>query len=282
MNRIIKMSRPNRRQARALDKLIADCNEGDGTHYSFPEDADKIYLMYVRSELVAAAALFLMGEEKEGKAIYELAAFTAPKHRRRKYFESLVAAIERKVQGQYIRYAVYHNQAALAVLHHRGAVCEHDELVMKLELAGTAYIYEDDLIEDSTSKDINILNEGGTSLACLEDNKADKDSANQEKTYENIHIDFEAGHVTSSFAECWFRLNADGSEAYIFGVQTFANHLRKGHAFRLLSFLYAALYKRGVKRILLQVSSENTPALKLYEKLGMSITERLGLYHERF
>ena len=243
MNRILKSSRPNRRQARALNKLIADCNECDGTHYSFPEDADKIYLMYVRSELVAAIALFLMGEEREGRAIYELAAFTAPRHRRKKYFESLVAAIERKVQGQYIRYSVYHNQAALAVLHHRGAVCEHDELVMKLELVGTA---------------------------------------NQEKTYENIHIDFEAGHVTSSFAECWFRLNADGSEAYIFGVQTYANHLRKGHAFRLLSFLYAALYKRGVKRILLQVSSENTPALKLYEKLGMSITERLGLYYERF
>ena len=145
MNRILKLSRPNRRQARALNKLIADCNECDGTHYSFPEDADKIYLMYVRYELVAAIALFLMGEEKEGKAIYELAAFTAPKHRRRKYFESLVAVLKRKVKGQYIRYAVYHNQAALAVLHHRGAVYEHDELVMKLELAGTGdkgiYIY---------------------------------------------------------------------------------------------------------------------------------------------
>ncbi len=246
MNRIIKISRPNRRQARALRALIAECNLHDGTHYSLPEDADRLYLLYVGTELAAAAALFLMGEEREGRAIYELAAYTAPNHRRRKYFEQLLSAFREKIKGQYIKYAIYDNTAARAVLHHRGAIHDHDELLMRLTLP---HGYDTDATSPSSG---------------------------------DIHIDYETGHAYSDFGECWFRLNADGSEAYIFGVQTYANHLRQGHAYKLLSHLYAELATRKVKNILLQVSSDNTPALKLYEKLGMSIQERLELYYELF
>ncbi len=94
-------------------------------------------------------------------------------------------------------------------------------------------------------------------------------------------ISFTSEQAQSEYAECYYRIDDSSKNAYIFGVQTYANYLRQGHAYKLLSNLYNKLKGLGVKTVSLQVSSENIPALRLYEKLGMKELERLSLYIEQ-
>lgn len=242
--RIIKTRQLNRRQLRALSALINNCNHNDGTHYGFPFDADCYYILYEREELIAGAAIFLMGEQLDGLCVYEIAAFTASIHRRRQHFNRLLAAMRPKLKGSYAKYAVYDNADAAAALNALQAKHSHDELMMTLDLDGTAY------------------------EAC----KAS-----------GINVDLETGHAYSECSECYFRIDNTGSNAYVFGVQTYANCLRQGHAYTMLCELFDTLHNRqGVISVSLQVSSENTPALKLYHKLGMQQSEKISLYYVLF
>lgn len=237
--RIIKTRQLKRTQLRALTALIARCNHNDDTHYGFPFDADCYYLLYEREELAAAAALFLMGEQLDGKYIYEITAFTAPVYRRRQHLNRLLAAMRPKLDSAYARYAVYDNADTAAALNARHAWHSHDELMLQ------------------------------TDLDCSD-------------SIDSIKVDYEAGHAYSKYSECYFRIDNTGSNAYVFGVQTYANRLRQGHAYALLSELFRALREHGVSSASLQVSSENTPALKLYQKLGMRQSEKISLYYEQF
>lgn len=238
--RIIKLRRLNRSQTRAVAAIVNCCNSHDGTHYGFPEDADGYYLLYEGGTLAAVLVLFLMGEHLNCRRIYELAAFTLPQYRRRAYFSKLIAAVSDKLSGQYVRYAVYDNEAAVNTLNARGARHSHDELMLELKLK----------------------------LKC-------------ESVITDDEISFTSEQAQSEYAECYYRIDDSSQNAYIFGVQTYANYLRQGHAYRLLSNLYNKLKGLGVKTVSLQVSSENIPALRLYEKLGMKELERLSLYIEQ-
>ena len=70
-----------------------------------------------------------------------------------------------------------------------------------------------------------------------------------------------------------------GEKAYICGVQTDAGMLRKGYAEKLLGAVLRKLSAEGTGEAILQVSGENIPAVKLYEKLGFVVTERLGMWY---
>ena len=292
---ILKLKRLNRRQSRQLSELTDSCNAYDGTHYGYPLDADAYYLLYEGGRLTAAAVLFLMGEHLNCKQLYELAAFTVPDKRRRAYYSRLLAAMKPRLKDGCIRYAVYENAAALAVLKKRDAIHSHDELILSLDLS------EENLSDiiasgptlreaggsDNESRCVDAAGNGTKAAAMMAGNRSKDDlmitedciaSASNSTSDELPYI---SGHAQNKFSECYFRIDKASGHAYIFGVQTYANYQRQGHAYRLLSSLYERLKAEHVKTVTLQVSSENAPALKLYEKLGMSKTQRLSLYTEQ-
>ena len=289
--RIIKTRQLKRTQLRALTALIDRCNHNDDTHYGFPFDADCYYLLYEREELAAAAALFLMGEQLDGKYIYEIAAFTTPVYRRRQHLNRLLAAMRPKLDSAYARYAVYDNADAAAALNARHAVHSHDELMLKADLDSIDRYHDTDTAADDVA-DVTSLtyNASGCKEGCADvlhthENHPDHRhiaSIEKENASGSIKVDYESGHAYSKYSECYFRIDNTGSNAYVFGVQTYANRLRQGHAYALLSELFRALREHGVSSASLQVSSENTPALKLYQKLGMRQSEKISLYYEQF
>ena len=280
--RILKLKQLNRRQLRALSKLTDDCSEHDETHYGVPEDADAYYLLYEGDKLAAAAAIFLMGESLNERKVYELAAFTAPKSRRRAYYSRLISAMRLKLSGCCVRYAVYGNEAALGTLNARGAVHSHDELMLSLALHSEKWTSNNaggkiDAANNGTQKHEAKVSKAPEAIP--EENKA-SDTPGQAKQSDAANIDYAAGHAQNAHSECYFRLSEDGSSAYVYGVLTYANYLKKGYALSLLKTLFGELAKHGVLNVSLQVSSENEPALKLYEKLGMKESERLCMYYE--
>ena len=241
---ITKTRQLNRRQYRDIAALTAEANAYDGTKYGAPEDADVYYLGYVphgkKPRLAGYAAFYRMGDSKDQRTVYEISAAVSPGMRRKGIFSGLIAAAGKKVSGSCIRYAVYDNAAAKAVLSSRHAVYDHAELMLGCE------------------------------------------TGNFDEVSEEVRTDHGTGHAYTKCGECWFRLDESRMSAYVFGVLTYENCQRKGCAYRLLSSLFARFKKNGVNRVLLQVSSENLPALKLYDKLGMQEIERLRLYYEYF
>lgn len=285
--RIIKLKRLNRAQKRDAAALINSCNSYDGTHYGFPFDADCYYLLYESGKLAAVSVLFLMGEHLNCKQIYELAAFTLPVRRRRAYFSRLIAAMRDRLDDSFIRYAVYLNASAVMTLKARGTEHSHDELMLKADLSALQYndtAYHTARRDGKAPGDENTLarheqlSDGRHEYGYL---SITEDAADTDEDSLSASAACISGHASSQFGECYFRTDSSSQNAYIFGVQTYANYLRQGHAYRLLGDLFSYLASRGLKSVSLQVSSENIPALRLYEKLGMKEIERLSLYIEQ-
>lgn len=82
---------------------------------------------------------------------------------------------------------------------------------------------------------------------------------------------------SNEHSECSVRTYGD--TAYIYGVRTDASHLREGSAERLLTEVLAGLSEKGAGKAVLQVSSLNAPALRLYEKLLFKVEERMELWY---
>ncbi|MDO4961759.1 MAG: GNAT family N-acetyltransferase [Eubacteriales bacterium] len=253
--KIIRTDCLSTKQKRDVTRLTASCNEADKTCYGTPDDADDYCLLYEDKVLTAMLAVYYMGDTYKGRGIAELSAFTLPEKRREGRFGRLMDEVmgelakesARNLPGQsgtdceqeperlIVRFAVYENADVAKALCAIGAVHDHDELMLELEL------------------------KPGTELQ------------------PDVTIDHEAGKAESKYSECYFRTFEE--KAYVFGVMTYANYLRKGHAGKLLKALFKELSAAGIRRVLLQVSSENEPALKLYEKLGFSETERLKYFY---
>ena len=83
---------------------------------------------------------------------------------------------------------------------------------------------------------------------------------------------------SNEHSECSVRTYGD--TAYIYGVRTDASYLRRGSAERLLTKVISELSEKGAGKALLQVSSLNTPAVRLYEKLLFTVEERMELWYD--
>ncbi|MEV0276176.1 GNAT family N-acetyltransferase [Streptomyces sp. NPDC050610] len=72
----------------------------------------------------------------------------------------------------------------------------------------------------------------------------------------------------------WVRLrDPNGSGAFVFDVEVGSGHRGRGHGRTLMRVAERECLAAGVDRIALNVFSDNTPALRLYESLGYETTE---------
>ena len=266
--RIVKTDYIGRKRSKDIQALIRSSNTHDGTRYGMIDDADGYALAYgADGSLLAAAAFYRMGEKLDGREVCELAAFTAPEYRGQHLFTRLAERLSGEMEGAAVRFAVCRNEDAAAVLKKLGAVHEHDELLLEAETA--AYTKT----RPETFPAGTDLPEAGEEAA---DSAGLAENCGNGRADSTFRIDFSEGRVLSKYSECYFRMGTES--AYVFGVLSYDRHRRKGHARAMLSRLFAELNRKGIRRVMLQVSSDNLPALRLYESLGMQETDRLE-YH---
>lgn len=302
----------------ALCALTALCNAADGTHYSPPDDADCFFLLWEIKEqdediaggtapggsnakadsvnycgrshtdktaapgdgtckaaetgqreaedarcLCAALCVFHMGDTREGKEIDELSAFTRPDARRSGCLRMLLetaAPLLRPVQ----RFAVYRTQAADAVLAAIGAVHGGDEHMMELcltECPDTAALHDGGQA---------VRRGGRAALDVLTSKKNEKMQLNYLTDADGMDV-----QVREGMCACRFY----GDQVYLYGMLIYARYRRKGFGRRFLTALFAKLRADGYHSVLLEVSSENLPAMHLYTSLGFEIKETVSYFY---
>lgn len=79
-----------------------------------------------------------------------------------------------------------------------------------------------------------------------------------------------------SFIICGFRTQKGEGICYDGGTGTLPDYRRKGLGNRLLSELIPFLKERGVARFVLEVMTDNTPAIDLYQKHGFESMRRMA------
>lgn len=75
----------------------------------------------------------------------------------------------------------------------------------------------------------------------------------------------------------WLFLARDGSSFSLFDIEVNEDYREKGYGNRILQTALRDAFKY-VDKVLLHVSSNNTPAINLYEKNGFKILETIDLY----
>ncbi len=252
----------------SLTDLVLDVNEADSVRYAVPDDADYYALCYTDDNednivipdevdaekldpdgLMGVIALYEMGETHGEKTVIELSAFTAPKSRRRQVFKSLLSSLNEELSEFAGRFAVYEGGANLEALKKTGAVFDHDEVMMALNL-DSADLESDADFKAEIEAEI-IEDEGGS------------------------YMEFT---VNTPYGRCYARLYE--KRAYIFGILTHDSKRRKGYAAAMLKQLGRLLRdKYGASEATLEVSADNEPAFKLYKKLGFEVMDRLSYYY---
>lgn len=241
-----------------LTDLVLDVNEADKSNYTVPDDASYYVLLYEDEELcgddelIAAMALYEMGETYGGKAVMEIVAFTGPKYRRQGYFELLLSSLKDELKGYAPRFALYLDRATegtMVALKSVSAIYDHDELLMELKI-------KDKAVDNDKEYELYI--------ECRE---GDEEEGGQTAEY----------LVSTPYGGCAYRVY--GTEAYIYGITTYERFQNQGHAYAMLNNLFDYLLKQDISSFSLEVSSENTAAVKLYEKLGFKVAERLSYYY---
>jgi len=81
----------------------------------------------------------------------------------------------------------------------------------------------------------------------------------------------------NDYSEC--SVKTYGNVGYIYGVRTDTSHLREGSAGKLLEEVYSKLYDMGAADVILEVSSANVPAWKLYRKMGFEVEDTLQIWY---
>lgn len=82
-------------------------------------------------------------------------------------------------------------------------------------------------------------------------------------------------------SECRILLMEDGVQPYLFGLKTEEAFRRQGFAAYLIREVANVYRKKSGERLLLQVASDNVPAVTLYRKLGFAPEEERAYYETK-
>ena len=226
-----------------IERLVSSCNMADGTRYSSPLDADMFFLMRERNEGAS--------DSEEAPLIAVLCIWHLGSTRDGRELDEVGAFTDpgHRRQGAFtelyakaqavlrpcVLFSIYKNPGALGALGSIGGELDHSEYLMRLSLSDH---------EAKADEAVSFMEEG------------------------------EIVHAEASFGEANFRLDPGGS-AYIFGVLVYESMRGKGYGRRLLDAVLGELSRRSAREAVLEVFSENAPAVGLYKSLGFSTAERI-------
>lgn len=235
--------------------LVDQCCRHDHTRLVYPlEERDCThYLMHApQGELMAVLAILLYPHSH-----VECSAFTAPAHRRKGYFYDLMNEAEDAYEDYDVMFLVDEAcGACVAAMEALGADLDHHELQMELEME---------------PERIGWVPASGPEL-CL---TAETDPA----IPGNLHWKlFQEGSGGKNLSGSCQTLALSRGHVCLHHMEIPENLRSQGFGTRLLDLLKEALARDGITRILLQVSGDNTPAVRLYKKAGFRVTENLACY----
>lgn len=250
----IRTEHPSPRQLKDLLFLQKACQSHDQIPLTFPlEEECLCYLLYDKDHLLSA--LCAVFDESTG---WECYGCTLPGERRKGYFRLLLDRLETETGDFDLIFPAYPScLEAIGALNAIGAALWYSEHMMERSLSASLSEFPIEALR--LSNEITI--------------RPEPDGLNQEQGYRFFHKDKPAG-------QCF--LNFSGSQVYFYGFEI-RRELRGrglGNACLLALLKRLSLLPASIrpKRILLQVSGRNLPALSLYEKTGFRLTESLSYY----
>lgn len=274
-------------QARELKELTALCCSHDSSHLSCPLDGDRFYLLTEdqpghagHEALISAAVAF----ELEG--LWECYGFTRPDLRRHGYFSSLLELMEADAAAE-------EQEPDLCFV----ADPNGQESLKALEALGAELWYEEHMMEwrvgddGSAARQVEARSGDAAARRPVDNGPARQDDNRGVLTYSpnalrltyspdregSGRMDFTAW-APGRWAVGSFSLYPQPPAACLFEVEIAEELRRHGLGEAMIRKLQALVPTLGISTITLQVSGDNRPALRLYEKTGFHITETLSYY----
>ena len=260
----------SRKEQEDIRRIASLCRRADGLSLSCPEDGDEYWLLEEGKIPAAFMAVY-----KTEETIWECYAFTHPDFRRKGYFSALLEQVLRysETQGEPELCLVTDNRcpAAAAALQKLQAELWYEEYMMELDLAAAAAAFEDKISSapaslPNTELDINVGTASDGVLVCAR------------RPAKNGKPGGVSGPDTLSDICVSCRLSLNGTDAYMYSLETVPSLRRQGLAGCFLRQLIHMLGDKGIRRLRLRVSGSNELALNLYRKTGFRITETLSYY----
>lgn len=284
----------NEAEAKELEHLAETCSHADGLSWSVPDDADLYFLFYedaadfdclsenssakcslkeAAPSLSAVLCVFHMGDTKNGLPIDELIALTRPDARRRGYFRALFSTA-RPLLRPMIRFSLptassekaaasgKKNAASRQFLLQIGAEHDHDEYLMELQLSKTPA---------ANTSAAETFTAGTFAAHAL--------YAVSEAPPIRLHFNMQDGitAVSCRYGECFLSDWSDG--VYLFGLLVYERFRGQGFGSRILHALFSRLCMQSGSRVVLEVSSDNLPAVKLYQKMGFQTIDAVSYFY---
>lgn len=278
-------SRLNTRLINEVLKLEKVCQEYDKLKGSMFLDASlnfdsgikSIFLLYENRELISMLSMFIPTQLEA-----EISAFTLPNYRHNGYCKALIhKAVEelRKFDIQAILFVCEKQSiSGKGLMTTLNAEYEHTEYSMSLNKS--RYEPRDTYRLSLLTPHFKDLDEiVATSIKTFEDN--DKDT---KKFVENCLQSETRKQFLAALNDEIIGLgsiNQERNAATIFGLGIVPEYRGKGYGKELLHLIIDRLWKTGKTEIMLDVNSENVPALELYKKAGFQIEVAFEYYRKK-
>ncbi len=228
----------------AVSTLVSLCNAVDHTSYDTDLDGDFYYIIRnddpeesgVEGDLFAVLSGYLLGETIDEKPVLEVEAFTHPRMRQIGMFRMCYQSLLDDFRGYRIRFMI------------KRPIAGDDEATPfvtpdsyeTLRALGATHQYDELFMAKTLARPIS---DPGDSLS---------------NNYGEVHLT---------------PFSAD--TLYLYGLLVYDTYLGKGHGRALMEAVETAPADGPYKKVLLQVASNNTIAVNLYESLGYQETERV-------
>lgn len=257
----------------SVEALIQGCNAADGSSYSTEPDGDFFYLVRntepeesgIEGALLAVLFGYRLGDTEDGQEVLEICAYTAPAARRLGCFTLCLHALQDDFRNFRFRFLV------------KPAVSDTDD-------ASCADRTEDTAAEKSDPAPESAAETEDIFHGIPEDTRETLMALGAVHLYDELFlmktlprgISDPGDSLCSRFGEVYFsRFNED--TLYLYGLLVYERFQRQGHGRAMLEKLEtqpAGPYRH----ILLQVSSRNVPALRLYLGAGYRSREALSYW----
>lgn len=251
---IIRTKTLSNTQKNSLLRLQETCRKHDHISLSFPMEEDcTFYLLYDEDSLLSALSAFF---NENGE--YECYACTLPANRRKGHFALLLEELLKESGDIDLVFPVDETS---------------EDTVRTLDALGAVLWYQEHLMELTAS----VFSETGPAKSnCLAESLSLSIAHDPEEGPSRCTFLMNGSSVGSCYLD--FR----GQSAYFYGfeiAENLRNHgLGSACLFLLLETCFSLPGPEKPKKLFLQVSGQNLPAMALYKKAGFQITESLSYY----
>lgn len=273
----------NEKDRFSVQELVTLCNQFDRTNYDTELDGDFYYIIRnddkeesgVDSELFSVLSGYLLGETIDGKQVLEVEAFTHPKMRDLGFFSICYNSLKDDFRNYRIKFMIKSPVSAEEAPVYNHISFEDDSV--DEDHSGDSDDYSDDTCNytDDTHIEsaIPFLAPDTFETLCAIDAVHLHDELFMLKDL-SFSISDPGDELCNQYGEVHLSgYNKD--TLYLYGLLVYDKYLGQGHGRELMEAVENYEKKGPYNKILLQVTSSNTIAYKLYQKLGYRETERI-------